>query len=115
MANNIDYFEIGSPDPEASKAFYGQLFGWEIEPPSSPAQYSMVEEGRGGLWDTSAIGGGSWAIFYVHVDDVHAAIDQAQELGATVVVPFTDNGAIEFAHIIDPLGNRLGIWRPKSS
>jgi len=75
----------------------------------------MVDEDRGGMWDTSAIGGANWAIFYVHVEDVSAAIDQAQQLGATVAIPFTDNGRIEFAHIIDPLGNRLGIWRPKSA
>jgi len=115
VANNIDYFEIGSPDPEASKAFYGTLFGWEIGPPSAPAQYSMVDGDRGGLWDTSAVGGANYAIFYVHVDDVRAAIDQAEQLGATVAVPFTDNGGIEFAHLVDPLGNRFGVWRPKSS
>jgi len=114
MTNKIDYFEIGSPDPEASKTFYAALFNWEVGEPSTPAQYSMVDEGRGGLWDTSAIGGASWAIFYVHVPDVQAAIDQAQRLGATVVIPLTDNGAIEFAHLADPLGNRFGIWRPKS-
>ncbi len=115
MANKIDYFEIGSADPAASKAFYGTLFGWEIGPPSSPAQYSMIDEDHGGLWDTSAIGGVNWAIFYVHVDDVRAAMDQAQKLGATVAVPFTDNGGIEFAHLVDPLGNRFGVWRPKTS
>ncbi len=115
MASNIDYFEIGSSDPEASKAFYGRLFGWEIGAPASPAEYSMVDGGRGGLWDTSAIGGTNWAIFYVHVDDVRAAITQAEALGASVAVPFTDNGAIEFAHLIDPLGNRIGVWRPKSA
>jgi predicted enzyme related to lactoylglutathione lyase len=32
-----------------------------------------------------------------------------------VAVPLTDNGAIEFAHLVDPIGNRFGIWRPKSS
>lgn len=26
MANKIDYFEIGSPDPGVSRAFYGGLF-----------------------------------------------------------------------------------------
>ena len=111
MTNNIDYFEIGSPDPEGSKAFYGTLFGWKF---GEPAPYSMIDQGRGGLWDTSEMSGGNWAIFYVHVDDVQATIDKAQELGATVTVPFTDNGAIEFAHLTDPIGNRLGIWRPKS-
>jgi uncharacterized protein len=115
MTNEIDYFEIGAGDPEAARAFYGTLFNWEIGEPSMPGRYSMVDGGRGGLWDTSAIGGATWAIFYVHVEDVRAAIDQAQGLGATVVVPFTDNGGIEFAHLIDPLGNRFGIWRPKSS
>jgi predicted enzyme related to lactoylglutathione lyase len=75
----------------------------------------MVDGDRGGLWDTAAIGAASWAIFYVQVDDVQAVIDQAQGLGATVAIPLTDNGDIEFAHLLDPLGNRLGIWRPKSS
>jgi predicted enzyme related to lactoylglutathione lyase len=115
VGNNIDYFEIGSPDPQISRAFYEALFGWQIGPPSLPAQYSMVDEGRGGLWNTSAIGGGNWAIFHVHVDDVPASINHAQELGATVAIPLTDNGAIEFAHLLDPLGNRLGVWRPKAS
>jgi len=114
MTNKIDYFEIGSPDPAASRAFYGTLFDWEIEEqPSGPAPYRMVDEGNGGLWDTSDIGGANWAIFYVHVEDVHAAIAQAESLGGTVAVPFMDNGQIEFAHLIDPLGNRFAVWRPK--
>ena len=115
MANEIDYFEIGSPQPEASKAFYGGLFGWTISPPSMPAGYSNIEDGRGGLWDTTGIGGGNWAVFYVHVDDVAASIERATELGATVAIPFTDNGGIEFAHLLDPLGNRFAIWRPKTA
>lgn len=114
MSNDVNYFEIGSPDPAASKAFYESLFSWKIGEPSMPARYSMVNADRGGLWDTSEAGGASWAIFYVQVEDVPAAMDRAQQLGATVVVPLVDNGAIEFAHLSDPLGNRFGIWRPKS-
>ena len=41
--------------------------------------------------------------------------DAAVILGAAVIVPFVDNGAIEFAHLTDPLGNRFGIWRPKAA
>ena len=59
------------------------------------------------------MGGGSWAIFYVQADNVRDTIDKASGLGAKVVVPFTDNGPIEFAHMQDPHGNRLGVWRPK--
>jgi predicted enzyme related to lactoylglutathione lyase len=36
------------------------------------------------------------------------------ELGATVAVPLVDNGAIEFAHLVDPQGNRFGVWKPKT-
>ena len=57
MSNVVDYFEIGSPDPDAARAFYGELFDWTIGPQAEPAQYSIIEEDRGGLWGTSAIGG----------------------------------------------------------
>jgi uncharacterized protein len=115
MANDVNYFEIGSSDPEASKAFYSGLFEWNVGEPSMPARYSMVNENRGGLWDTSEMGAANWAIFYVQVEDVRAAIARASQLGAAVVVPFVDNGLIEFAHLTDPLGNRFGIWRPKAT
>jgi predicted enzyme related to lactoylglutathione lyase len=113
MAATVNYFEIGSPDPEGARAFYGSLFDWSVGEPS-PVGYRMVEGDRGGLWDTSGIGGGSWAIFYVQVDDVLAAVTRAERLGATVAVPLTDNGAIEFAHLVDPHGNRFGVWKPKA-
>jgi predicted enzyme related to lactoylglutathione lyase len=35
-------------------------------------------------------------------------------LGATVAIALTDNGAIQFAHLVDPVGNRIGIWRPNA-
>jgi uncharacterized protein len=114
VVNNVDYFEIGSPDPEASRTFYTSLFGWQFGAPSTPARYSMVNDGLGGLWDTAEIGAGNWLILYVRVDDVRRAMDQASELGATVAFPLTDNGDIEFAHLVDPLGNRFGVWQPKS-
>jgi uncharacterized protein len=112
MTNEIDYFEIGTPEPEAARAFYGSLFGWQIGPPAAPAQYAMIETDKGGLWDTAAMGEGRWAMFYVHVDDVQRTIDEAQRLGAQVAIPLIDNGMITFAHLIDPLGNRIGIWKP---
>lgn len=114
MDNKVDYFEIGSPDPEVSKAFYGQLFNWNVGAPS-PLGYSMVNTNQGGMWDTKAIGGAHWGIFYVHVADVKKAVAKAEELGDKVLVPFTDNGMIEFAHIEDLHSNRFGVWRPKTA
>ena len=62
MSNDVNYFEVGSPDAQAARAFYGGLFGWRFGEPSMPARYSMIEDDKGGLWDTSAMGGASWAI-----------------------------------------------------
>ena len=63
------------------------------------------------------MGGTSWAIFYVPGGRGRCglAVDRAQELGATVAVPLVDNGQIQFAHLLDPHGNRFGIWTPKNA
>lgn len=111
MSNNVNYFEIGTPDAPATTAFYGGLFGWQIGEPSDG--YAMVDQDKGGVWDTAEMGGASWAVFYVVVDDVRATIEKATGLGATVVLPFTESDALEFAHLQDPHGNRFGVWKPK--
>lgn len=110
MSDVVNYFEIGTPDAEATATFYGNLFHWHI---GESGGYRAVEGDKGGLWDTGQTGGETWAIFYVQVEDVQTTIEKATELGATTVVPFTDNGRIEFAHLRDPHGNRFGVWRPK--
>ena len=49
------WIDTSQPDPDAAAAFYGGLFGWEIEdlmPPSSGAKY-LVARLRGG--DVAAI------------------------------------------------------------
>lgn len=109
----MNYFEIGTPNPEEAQRFYGGLFGWTTGDPS-PAGYRMINGDAGGLWDTSGLGGASWGIFYVQVDDVAATIARAEALGATVLMPLVDGGVLEFAHLADPQGNRFGVWRPKT-
>lgn len=114
MTAKVNYFEIGTADPAAAQSFYGSLFGWTFGD-ASPQGYRMINGDQGGLWDTSSLGEAVWAIFYVQVDDVKATIAHAESLGASVAVPFIDGGDIEFAHLLDPQGNRLGVWRPKST
>ncbi|MBC3762306.1 VOC family protein [Quadrisphaera oryzae] len=113
MSNLVTYFEIGTPDAAAARAFYGGVFGWRVAD-AGPAGYAPVNGAAGGLWNTTGIGGGSWAIFYVEVADVSAALDAVTAHGGRVVVPRVDNGAIVFAHVADPAGNRFGLWRRKA-
>jgi predicted enzyme related to lactoylglutathione lyase len=112
--NTVNYFEVGTPDPEAARAFYGQVFGWEFGL-AGPAGYSTVNGNEGGLWDTSGIGAGAWAVFYVEVADIHASTEAALAHGALTVLPLVDNGVILFAHLADPTGNRFGIWQRKDA
>jgi len=114
MTAVVNYFEIGSADPDAARNFYGSLFRWTFGDPSAVG-CRMVNGTDGGLWDTGSMGAGAWAIFYVQVDDVAAAISQAESLGATVAIPLVDNGRIEFAHLTDTQGNRFGVWHPKQA
>lgn len=109
----VNYFEIGTPDPAAARSFYGSLFRWNFGEPNQG--YQLVNTGQGGLWDTSSGGGAGWAIFYVQVEDVQDAISRAVALGATVALPVVDGGAQRFAHLIDPQGNRFGVWQPVPS
>lgn len=114
MTDTVNYFEIGTTDPQAAQAFYGDTFGWTFGP-LTPGDYRMVGEAGngGGLWDSTSIGGESWAVFYIEVDDIHAKIAQATANGADTVIPLVDNGTILFTHLRDPLGNRFGLWQRK--
>lgn len=112
MTNPVDYFEIGTPDPAATRSFYGGVFGWTFDD-VEPGGYGFIDGNKGGLWDTSAMGAGSWAVFYIHVDDIEATLAAATTSGAVVVLPLVDNGAIQFAHLTDPTGNRFGVWHRK--
>ena len=109
MSDAVNYFEIGTPDAEGARAFYSRLFGWEFTPGRSPG-YNFVNGTAGGLWDTKETGD-AWAVFYVEVPDIRATLDAAVAAGAKTVMPLVDNGAILFAQLADPAGNRLGVWQ----
>jgi predicted enzyme related to lactoylglutathione lyase len=58
MASPVVHFEIRSPDPDATRKFFGQLFGWTFPDggcPATPtpltdaAQAFAAAEGRAGL------------------------------------------------------------------
>ncbi len=115
MTDHVNYFEIGTTDPEAATAFYGDTFGWTFGP-MAPGGYGMIGDAGngGGLWDSTGVGGGSWAVFYVEVSDIETTIERATRNGADTVTPLVDNGTILFTHLRDPLGNRFGVWQRKT-
>jgi predicted enzyme related to lactoylglutathione lyase len=123
MGNPVVHFEISGEDPKKLREYYAQLFGWEFDT-NSPVAPSVSEAGNYGFLNSAdgipgGIGGGpgypSRAIFYVGVDDVEAALGQAEGLGGTRVMGPEQNpsGQLVVAHFTDPEGNLIGLAGPK--
>lgn len=120
MSGAVAWFEVGTADHEGAERFYGQLFGWTFAPDEgSGLDYTIVTTGedhpiRGGLWPTKGETP-PYAVFCVVVPDVAATCRRAEELGGKVLVgPVPTPGGLVFAHLLDPEGNRIGVYSPPS-
>ncbi|MBI5283570.1 MAG: VOC family protein [Chloroflexi bacterium] len=110
MAQPVSWFEIHGKDGRKSRAFYTELFGWEIDA-SNPMNYGMVNGAEGG------IGGGiaespvaPMVTIYIAVPNVDEALKKAVSLGAKAVMgPDDVPGGPRIAQFSDPDGNVIGI------
>lgn len=108
--------ELATSDLAGSESFYTGLFGWEAEAVPGMGHYKMLMAGDrcvAGIMDKSEHCDGPplW-ISYVFVDDVHAALAKAVELGADTFKEVTEvPGKGSFALIQDPQGGKLGLWQ----
>ena len=113
--NTVAWFEIGTPDVTAAKAFYGQLFGWTFAPDGA---YTLISAAgadgpSGGIFDT---GGNNppYAVFVVRVADVAATAARTKELGGTVVVePIKMDDGMVVAYLTDPNGSMFALFSPR--
>jgi uncharacterized protein len=114
-ANTVGWFEIGAPDVDAAKAFYGPLFGWSFAPDGG---YTLITAPgaagpSGGIFDT----GGNippYAVFVVRVADVAATAAQAERLGGKVVVaPNNLEDGMAVAYLTDPNGSLFALFSPR--
>jgi SnoaL-like domain len=80
-SNIVAWFEIGAPDVDAAKAFYGHLFSWSFAPDGA---YTLITAPgaagpSGGIFNT----GGHippYAVFVVQVADVAATAARTEAL-----------------------------------
>jgi predicted enzyme related to lactoylglutathione lyase len=109
----------GTPDVEASEAFYRELFGWEMPELESSSELGgyrraklhgrdvagvspRMEDGQPTVWAT-----------YVSVADAAATLGRVGDLGGRVVVePMDVRGLGTMAVFTDPEGAACGIWQP---
>ncbi|MCS5732144.1 VOC family protein [Herbiconiux daphne] len=139
MGRPVVHFEIVGPDAAALRAYYAQLFDWRYDT-DSPVAPEVSDAGDYGFIDAATngtatngtasdsgapagipggVGGGPGraphAVFYVAVDDVEAALAEAERLGgARVMGPAANpNGSLVVGHFTDPQGNLVGVAGPR--
>ena len=117
------WYELMSPAPAASKAFYDAVVGWSIDRDQvAPGiDYRMIKRGDGGnaggvltLTDEMKAGGArpAW-LGYLHVADVDATVAVILADGGTVIMPPHDQpGVGRLAMIAGPEGAPIYLMAP---
>jgi predicted enzyme related to lactoylglutathione lyase len=119
----FNWVELATTDPEAAKAFYGRLFGWQSDDQPVPDEYG------GGVYTLLRLDGDIVASLQlqpeaqrddgvpphwmscVAVEDADATATRAQELGGTVFTTYDMMDMARMAIVADPTGAFLGAWQ----
>jgi uncharacterized protein len=105
--------DVVTPDPAASAAFYGELFGWRIaEIEGAEGQYWSIhngEQANGGLMAAQPGQPPVWNVYFA-VDDLDAALATVGEGGGAVVVEPMEVPAGRFAFVRDPQGAHFAMF-----
>lgn len=116
------WVELSTPDPDAAKAFYTGLFGWELEdrPIVSGGIYSMLQlDGKNVTAlssmppDMQAQGLPAFWSSYVNHSNVDSVAENILAAGGTVLFPPMD--VMEYGRMAlgqDPTGTPFGVWQP---
>jgi predicted enzyme related to lactoylglutathione lyase len=109
VANPVVYFEIIGKDAKRLYDFYGGLFGWTLRATGGPVDYRHVEGATlaGGIGEEPD--GQPRVSVYVQVPDLQVALDKAEELGGSVLLPPSEMGQVAIALFADPAGNVIGL------
>jgi uncharacterized protein len=112
------WVELGTPDIEATAAFYGELFGWEIPELPNSAELGgyrrakkdgkdvagvapLMQEGQPPAWTS-----------YISVEDADATAVAVKEAGGSVIAePMDVMDLGRMAIFADPTGAVFGIWQ----
>jgi hypothetical protein len=111
MAHPVIHAEIRSADPDATRAFFSELFGWTYTDGAFPG-YSFADTGVEGAIPTAIgplQGGADTVLFFVGVENVQATLAKAEELGGKVIQPAQEVPGVTFGVFADAQGHIVGV------
>ena len=119
---HLIWYELMTPDAEASKNFYHSVVGWRIGDPVDEYQgYRMIGRGDGGFAggvlplteEMQQHGARPTWLGYVGVDDTDAAVASIEQAGGKTLMPPTDISNVgRIAMVADPQGAPFYIMKP---
>jgi predicted enzyme related to lactoylglutathione lyase len=120
----FSWVDLATTDAAAAKAFYAELFGWELQDVDAGdgATYTMCRLGGDAVAGIFAMTGEMHAsgvppnwTSYVTVADADAAVARARELGGEAIDEAFDIGDVgRMAVLRDPQGAVFAVWQPKT-
>ena len=112
MPHPVIHAEIRSADPDATRKFFGDLFGWKVASEGAFPGYTFIDTGvDGGTYVAISPRQGDQdeVLFFVGVQDVEATLRKAEELGGTIVQAAQQVPGTSFGVFADSLGHRVGV------
>lgn len=112
MPHPVIHAEIRSQDPDATRQFFDDLFGWKVASEGAFPGYTFIDTGvEGGTY--VAISPRQAAedevLFFVGVEDVSATLARAVELGGSIVQPAQHVPGTSFGVFADAQGHKVGV------
>jgi hypothetical protein len=112
MPHPVVHAEIRSADPDATRKFFADLFGWKVAAEGGFPGYTFIDTGVEGGTHV-AIGPRQSqedeVLFFVAVDDVAATLKKAESLGGTIVQPAQEVPGVSFGVFADAQGHNVGV------
>ena len=123
-AGGFIWYELMTTDPDAARAFYGEVVGWTISAQSDPSagaqDYRMIGRSDGGMaggvlkLTKGMTDHGARPVWlgYLHTADVDATISAIEADGGTVQMAATDLPVGRIAMVSDPQGAPIYLLAP---
>ncbi|MER7832347.1 MULTISPECIES: VOC family protein [unclassified Streptomyces] len=111
------WVDLGTPDMDGARAFYGALFGWEFAPggPEVGGYGMFTRDGRtvaGGMAVPPEQGEPAWTLYF-RTPDAEAAATAVRAGGGSVTLdPMRVLDLGRMALFTDPTGAGFGVWEP---